>query len=125
MRWLALALVAFCVACGGGDAVRDRGERPNLLLLVSDDQGTVLGCYGDPYARTPNLDRLATNGVRFERAFVAYSVCSPSRAAFLTGRYPHQNGQIGLATHKFAIYDPQTSNVFTMLKAAISAARSL
>ena len=91
-------------------------ERPNVLLIVSEDNGPELGCYGDPYARTPNLDRLASEGVRFERAFVPYSVCSPSRAAFLTGLYPHQNGQIGLATHKFAMYDENTSNVVTLLK---------
>jgi N-sulfoglucosamine sulfohydrolase len=92
--------------------------RPNILLIVSEDNGPELGCYGDPYARTPNLDRLAADGVRFERAFVPYSVCSPSRAVFLTGLYAHQNGQIGLATHKFALYDPKTPNAFTLLKAA-------
>jgi len=92
--------------------------KPNLLLIVSEDNGPELGCYGDPFARTPRLDRLAADGVRFERAFVPYSVCSPSRAAFLTGLYPRQNGQIGLATHKFALYDPDTPNAFTLLKAA-------
>ena len=93
-------------------------EQPNLLLIVSEDNGPELGCYGDPFARTPNLDRLAENGVRFDRAFVPYSVCSPSRAVFLTGLYPHQNGQIGLATHRFSLYDPATPNVFTLLSAA-------
>jgi N-sulfoglucosamine sulfohydrolase len=92
--------------------------KPNILLIVSEDNGPELGCYGDPYAQTPHLDRLAQNGARFERAFVPYSVCSPSRAVFLTGLYPHQNGQIGLATHKFALYDPDTPNAFTLLKAA-------
>ena len=78
--------------------------KPNVLLIVSEDNGPELGCYGDPYARTPALDRLAAEGVRFERAYVPYSVCSPSRACFLTGLYPHQNGQVGLATHKFSMY---------------------
>jgi len=78
---------------------------PNVLLIVSEDNGPELGCYGDPFARTPVLDGLASNGVRFERAYVPYSVCSPSRACYLTGLYPHQNGQIGLATHKFAMYE--------------------
>lgn len=54
-------------------------ERPNVLLIVSEDNGPELGCYGDPYARTPNLDRLAGEGVRFDNAFVPYSVCSPSQ----------------------------------------------
>ena len=96
----------------------DAAERPNVLLIVSEDNGPELACYGDPYARTPNLDRLASEGVRFENAFVPYSVCSPSRAAFLTGLYPHQNGQIGLATHKFAMYQNDTPNIATWLKAA-------
>ena len=91
-------------------------ERPNVLLIVSEDNGPELGCYGDPYARTPNLDRLAAEGARFERAFVPFSVCSPSRAAFLTGLHPHQNGQIGLATHKFAMYEENTPNVVSLLK---------
>lgn len=106
----------FCLLLILGAASADAG--PNILLIVSEDNGPELGCYGDPYAQTPNLDRLAADGVRFERAFVPFSVCSPSRAVFLTGLYPHQNGQIGLATHKFAIYDPQTPNAFTLLKEA-------
>ena len=93
-------------------------ERPNILFIVSEDNGPELGCYGDPYARTPNLDRLASQGVRFQNAFVPLSICSPSRAAFLTGLHPHQNGQIGLATHKFAMYRKDTPNIVTLLKAA-------
>lgn len=89
---------------------------PNILLIVSEDNGPELGCYGDPYAQTPHLDQLAAEGVRFENAFVPYSVCSPSRACFLTGKYPHQNGQIGLATHKFALYHKETPNFVTLLK---------
>ena len=91
---------------------------PNILLIVSEDNGPELGCYGDPYARTPTLDALATEGVRFENAFVPYSVCSPSRACFLTGLHSHQNGQIGLATHKFAMYREDTPNFVTLLKPA-------
>jgi len=78
--------------------------QPNVLLITSEDNGPELGCYGDPYARTPNLDALAERGVRFENASVPYSVCSPSRGAIFTGLYPHQNGQVGLATHQFAMY---------------------
>ncbi|MFK5922995.1 MAG: sulfatase [Verrucomicrobiota bacterium] len=92
-------------------------KTPNILLIVSEDNGPELGCYGDPYARTPHLDKLASEGVRFENAFVPYSVCSPSRACFLTGLYPHQNGQIGLATHKFELYKRDTPNFATLFKA--------
>jgi N-sulfoglucosamine sulfohydrolase len=92
--------------------------KPNILLIVSEDNGPELGCYGDKFARTPNLDRLAAQGVRFQNAFVPYSVCSPSRACFLTGLHSHQNGQIGLATHKFALYRKDTPNIVTLLKPA-------
>jgi N-sulfoglucosamine sulfohydrolase len=88
---------------GAGDPGRGVGSqpRPNILLIVGEDVGPQIGCYGDPVARTPRIDRLAAEGVRFERAFVTQSVCSPSRASLLTGLYPHQHGQIGLATHQF------------------------
>lgn len=91
---------------------------PNVLLIVSEDNGPELGCYGDRCARTPNLDQLARDGVRFQNAYVPYAVCSPSRACFLTGLYPHENGQIGLATHKFSLYQPDTPNIVTLLKQA-------
>ena len=79
-------------------------SRPNVLLIVSEDNGPELGCYGDESARTPHLDRLAAGSVRFDLAFTTQSVCSPSRASILTGLYPHQNGQLGLATHAFELY---------------------
>ena len=83
-------------------------SRPNILLIVSEDNGPELGCYGDPFARTPNLDRLAAEGVRFDRAFVTQAGCSQSRASVLTGLYPHQHGQIGLATWGFCMYREDT-----------------
>ncbi len=75
--------------------------RPNVILITADDAGMQLGCYGDTTIPTPNLDRLASEGVRFERAFVTVSSCSPSRAVMLTGRYSFQNGQIGLSHQGF------------------------
>jgi N-sulfoglucosamine sulfohydrolase len=77
--------------------------QPNILLIVSEDNGPELGCYGDPCAKTPNLDRLASQGIRFERAFVPQAGCSQSRASFLTFLFPHQHGQIGLATWGFRL----------------------
>ena len=69
------------------------GSGPNVLFILSDDQGPwAAGCYGNPEIRTPNLDRLAATGVRFERFFVATPVCSPSRATYLTGLIPSQHG---------------------------------
>jgi N-sulfoglucosamine sulfohydrolase len=81
------------------------GSRPNILFLVSEDHGPELGIYGDSFARTPVLDQLGAEGVVFERAYVTQAGCSPSRATLFTGLYPHQNGQIGLATHGFRLYD--------------------
>jgi len=61
--------------------------KPNILWLVSEDNGRFLGCYGDPIARTPNLDKLAREGVVYERCF-AMPVCAPSRFTLITGMYP-------------------------------------
>ena len=90
--------------------------RPNVLLIVSEDNGPELGCYGDRYARTPHLDRLAEEGVLFRRAYVPQAGCSQSRASFLTGLYPHQHGQIGLATWGFRLYRKDTPNLPRSLK---------
>lgn len=79
-------------------------ERPNILFIVSEDNSEHLGCYGEKRVHTPHLDALAAGGVRYTRAYVPYSVCSPSRAAFLTGLYTRQTGHIGLATHRFSMY---------------------
>ncbi|MHC4143467.1 MAG: sulfatase-like hydrolase/transferase [Planctomycetota bacterium] len=87
-------------------------------MIVSEDNGPELGCYGDPYSRTPHLDQLAANGVRFNRAFIAQAGCSQSRASILTGLYPHQHGQIGLATWGFRMYKPDTPNLVRSLKEA-------
>jgi arylsulfatase A-like enzyme len=65
----------------------------NILFILTDDQGVwAAGCYGNPEIRTPNIDRLARSGVRFEHFFCATPVCSPSRATLLTGRIPSQHG---------------------------------
>src|SRR3989449_11756278 len=68
-------------------------KRFNLVSIVTDDQGRwALGCYGNRDVRTPNMDRLAREGARFLNAFACTPVCSPSRAAFFTGRYGTQLG---------------------------------
>jgi arylsulfatase A-like enzyme len=63
------------------------GRRPNILWLIAEDFGPHLGCYGTPQVWTPNLDKLAAEGVRYTRAFTTAPICSPSRSAFLTGMY--------------------------------------
>ncbi len=81
------------------------GPQYNVLLIISEDNGQHLGCYGDPFVQTPNLDKFASEGVLFDNMHTTQAVCSPGRASILTGLYPHQNGQFGLATHKYALYD--------------------
>lgn len=71
--------------------------RRNLVLLIADDLGLQLGCYGDKVAKTPHLDALARRGVRFSHAFAAVASCSPSRSVIYTGLQTHSSGQYGLA----------------------------
>ncbi|MEF8788264.1 MAG: sulfatase [Planctomycetota bacterium] len=71
---------------------QQKADRPNILWLDAEDLSPDLGCYGRSLVHTPNLDRLARQGVRYERAFVPCPVCSPSRSAFATGMYPTSIG---------------------------------
>lgn len=66
-------------------------DKPNILFMVSDDLAACLGSYGNPVCQTPHLDRLAREGVRFDRAYCQYPVCGPSRASFMSGLYPRRN----------------------------------
>ena len=115
MNRFALVIVAGLLLLGAGTVV---GASPNILLIISEDHGPELGCYGDPYARTPYLDQLAADGVLFERAYVAQAGCSQSRASILTGLFPHQHGQIGLATWGFRMYREDMPNITRSLKQA-------
>jgi iduronate 2-sulfatase len=72
--------------------------RPSFLFIVVDDLACVLGCYGDATARTPHLDRLAAQGVRFDRAYCQYPICNASRASFMSGRYPETIRVLGNTT---------------------------
>jgi arylsulfatase A-like enzyme len=69
------------------------GGLPNIIFILSDDhRWDLMGCMGHPFIQTPAMDRLAAEGILFENAFVTTSLCSPSRASFLTGTYPHTHG---------------------------------
>ena len=75
-------------------------SRPNILFIMSDDHAAhAIGAYGSRINRTPNIDRLAQEGMRFDHCFVTNSICTPSRAAILTGTYNHVNGVTTLSTH--------------------------
>jgi len=102
---------------GAPEAVAQREHPPNVLLITADDLGLQLGAYGDAMARTPHLDRLARRGVRFDRAYVTQASCSPSRSSILTGLYPHQNGQVGLANRGYYMHRGYT-NLPRLLKDA-------
>ena len=84
MRFLS-AVLAICFLAF--PACLRAAERPNILWLIAEDFGPALGCYGDKLVQSPNLDRLAREGVRFTRAYTTAPVCSPSRSAFMTGMY--------------------------------------
>lgn len=95
IRGTAAAVVLLTVACSlpAGAVAAEGDDLPNVVVFLADDQGEGdLGCYGHPVLRTPNVDRLAAEGMRFDRAFLTISSCSPSRASILTGRYPHNTG---------------------------------
>ncbi len=79
-----ISLAAFFI----GLALNASAARPNVVLMMADDLGwTDLGCYGSPENKTPHLDKLAAEGLRFTDFYAACGVCSPSRASFMTGRF--------------------------------------
>lgn len=89
----ALALVPGCVSSGPPGS--SSGRRPNVIFILTDDQRwDLLGCEGHPFLQTANLDRLAAEGARFANMFVTTSLCSPSRASFLSGLYAHSHGVV-------------------------------
>jgi uncharacterized sulfatase len=86
---LFFATLLLICALGPGQAAE---PQPNIVWLFGEDMGPELGCYGDPNAITPNMDRLAREGARFTRCFTHAPVCAPSRSGLITGRYPTSIG---------------------------------
>ena len=95
-EFVSAALTGAAVAAAAPVLSQSRTSRPNFLFILADDLGYGdLSCYGRPDYQTPHLDRLATQGVRFLNAYSASSVCTPTRCAFITGRYPART-RVGL-----------------------------
>ncbi len=124
MKWLGVA-AAGCTLSGCTEAIQAAGtasgkRRPNVILIFTDDQGTIdVNCFGAKDLYTPNLDGLARRGTRFTQFYVAAPVCSPSRAALLTGRCPQraqlvgntssQKGKPGMPTEQITIAEMMKS----------------
>src|SRR6186997_2405494 len=90
LRLLSASLVIFCSILPFAASAADR---PNILFMFSDDHGyQAISAYDASRNKTPNIDRLAKEGMRFDRAFVTNSICGPSRAVVQTGKYSHLNG---------------------------------
>jgi uncharacterized sulfatase len=87
-----LATAGACVAFAAWPAQAQPKRQPNILWITCEDMSPQLGCYGYPEARTPHLDKLAAQGVRFTHAFASYPVCAPARSSLITGLYPNSLG---------------------------------
>ncbi len=96
-----IAVLAWASASGAWAAPR------NVMMIVADDLGRDMGCYGHPVIKTPNIDRLASEGTRFTGAYCTTASCSASRSVILTGLFNHANGQYGLfhAAHAFRTHE--------------------
>jgi arylsulfatase A-like enzyme len=92
MKPAILVLAAALTATSPVHAQTAPSPQPNVLFVIVDDLNCRIGCYGDPVAKTPNLDRLAARGVLFERAYCNFPLCNPTRSSVLSGEYPTSAG---------------------------------
>lgn len=92
IMFFSIILIFFTVSCTQNSSDSNTVDPPNILWIVSEDNGPFIGCYGDPLATTPNIDKLATEGVLYENAFANAPVCAPARSTIITGMYPPSMG---------------------------------
>ncbi|MDO8541146.1 MAG: sulfatase-like hydrolase/transferase [Opitutaceae bacterium] len=120
---LLAALVITTVAVFGGESAGSRAitpSRPNIVFILIDDLGYGdVGCYGATKVKTPNVDRLAREGMRFTDAHTTASVCTPTRFAFMSGRYAWRQAGTGIAAgNAVSLILPGTPTVASVLKSA-------
>ncbi len=95
MGTLILSMICWCVGFAGQVVSRPAARSPNILFLFPDQmRGQAMGCMADPNVKTPNLDKLASEGTLFRNTFANTPVCCPARAVILTGKYAHANGMV-------------------------------
>ena len=113
-----LCIISVLLLCSSPVWANGQSARKNVVLLISDNQTWMdVGCYGNSVVRTPNIDRLASTGIRFESAFATTASCGPSRAVIYSGLLTHRNGQYAHPhrEHNQEIR-PDVTTVFEMLK---------
>ena len=98
-RWFAVTIAAASLIFALGGDVAIAAERPNILWISCEDISPDLGCYGDDYSVSPNIDKLASEGVRYMRAFSHSGVCAPTRSGIITGMYPISIGTPHMRCH--------------------------
>lgn len=107
------------LAISGGLVSAGQVEKPNFIVIFADDQGYQdLGCFGSPLIKTPNIDKMAAEGMRFTDFYSGSSVCTPSRAALLTGCYPPRVGGLRVLFPQSTVgLNPKELNIANVLKA--------
>ncbi len=119
LKTLFLSIVTVFVLNGSCIQAKSSSQKPNVIIIFTDDQGYQdLGCYGSPLIKTPNLDRMAQEGIKFTDFYSASPVCSPSRAALLTGCYPPRMGIVDVLHPKSEIdgLSPDEITIAELLK---------
>src|SRR6187455_146221 len=99
IKRLGTLILCLIILSGVEVSGQQKSQQLNVLFIAVDDLNNDLGCYGSKVVKSPNIDRLAARGVRFDRAYTQFPLCSPSRSSLLTGRRPDVTGIYELQTH--------------------------
>lgn len=119
IRWAAFGCIAAPLCPVEVCAAEENAATPNIIFLLADDMGYGdLGCFGSPVIQSPNLDRLALQGVKLNQCYAASSNCSPSRTGMLTGRSPYRVGMYDFARFKPLHIPVEETTVAEQLKTA-------